>query len=113
MTWPDHVSVFHKLRDPPHPTAHSFILDVLILSERAQRPAARCIEDHVIYDYQQGKKTVLPSFMARQFDDTFRLQEAARKENVTRVERLLQRVRDLELESWDRSDAKEDFGSAT
>ncbi|KAL1639478.1 hypothetical protein SLS58_007910 [Diplodia intermedia] len=92
---------------------HSFILDVVILSERHRRPAARCVEDIVVYDYRRGRKTALKPFMLRQFRETFALQEAAKKKYSERVALLLKQVRALETSSWDRPDAKEDFGSAS
>ncbi|KAI9742814.1 MAG: hypothetical protein M1818_003543 [Claussenomyces sp. TS43310] len=112
MTWPDHISVYHKLRHRPTQDSHSFILDVIIMSERMQRPAARCEEDIVVYDYQRGAKTALPPFVARHFTETFRLQEEAKERNTHRVLALLNQVEALEKESWNRSDAKEDLGSA-
>lgn len=44
MAWPDRISVYHKLRSLPTSSTNSFILDVIIISERHQRPAARCVE---------------------------------------------------------------------
>lgn len=113
MTWPDRVTVLHKLRSEPSNETDSFILDVIILSERHRRPAARCVEDIVVYDYKQGKKAPLPSFMLEQFRETFALQEAAKKKYSERVIHLSKQVRELETASWDRPDAKEDFGSAS
>ena len=84
----------------------------MILSEAKQRPAARCLEDVVVYDYRSSKRTTLPPFMLDQFQRTFELQEAARAENEGKTHRLLERVRDLERNSWDKSDAQEDLGSA-
>lgn len=112
MTWPDRVSVYHKFRSPPSESTDSFILDVMILSERQQRAAARCVEDIVVYDYRKGKKTSLRPFMAEVFTQTFRLQEEARAICTERILELLRQVESLEKESWDRADAKEDFGSA-
>ena len=112
MAWPDSISVYHKLRSPPSDSTDSFILDVLILSERHQRPAARCIEDIVVYDYRQGKKTPLRPFMLEKFRETFALQEEAKRTNGERVRGLLERVQRLERETWDREDAREDMGSA-
>lgn len=96
MTWPDRISVYHKLRSPPTPTSDSITLDVLILSERQQRPAARCVEDIVVYDYQRGQKTPLRPFMVEKFLETYELQEEARVRNKGRVRGLLERVRRLE-----------------
>ena len=112
MTWPDRVSVYHKLRSPPSGSTDSFVLDVIILSERQQRAAARCVEDIVVYDYRKGIKAPLRPFMAEVFTQTFRLQEEARAKYTARVLELLKQVESLEKESWDRKDAKEDFGSA-
>lgn len=112
MTWPDRVSVYHKLRSALSASTDSFILDVIILSERHQRAAARCVEDIVVYDYRKGKRTPLRPFMAEVFTQTFRLQEEARAKHTERVSGLLRQVESLEKESWDRKDAKEDFGSA-
>jgi Thioesterase-like superfamily len=112
MTWPDRVSVYHKLRSCPSSSDDSIVLDAIILSERQQRAAARCQEDIVVYDYRVSKKTALREFMVSAFRETFRLQEEAREKNTERVLDLLRQVEALEKESWDREDAKEDFGSA-
>lgn len=110
MTWPDHVSVYHKLRTEPSSDTQSLILDVLIMSELQQRPAARCIEDIVIYDYRKGKKAQMKPFMLDAFKETWRLQEEAKRANSGRVGRLLEEVRALEQDTWDRDGAVEDMG---
>ena len=112
MAWPDSISVYHKLRSPLSASGDSFSLDVLILSERHQRPAARCVEDIVLYDYRQGQKTPLRPFMLEKFRETFALQEEAKSVNGGRVVALLERVRRLEGETWDREGAVEDLGGA-
>ena len=112
MKFPDKVTVYHKLGSQPTDNTDSFVLDVLILSEVHQRPAARCVEDIVVYDYREGKKTPLAPFMADAFKETWRLQEEAKKRNSERVNHLLGRVRSLEKDTWDRADAVEDLGSA-
>jgi hypothetical protein len=111
MTWPDKISVYHKLRELPSSESTSFYLDVVIMSERHQRAAARCAEDIVLYDYRIGKKAAMRPFMLDVFADTYRLQEEAKAVNTARVLGLLKQVEALEKESWDRADAKEDFGS--
>ena len=111
MTWPDHISVFHKLRSLPDKDDSSFILDVMILSELYQRPAARCVEDIVVYDYRKGKKTAIRPFMMDVFRRTWQEQEHARLRNERRIQELDEKVRELELETWDRAGAKEDLGS--
>ena len=112
ITWPDRISVYHKLRTRPDETTQSLVLDVVIMSEAKQRPAARCLEDVVVYDYRAGKKSTLEPFMLEQFKHIFDLQEAAKQENQMKVRVIQQRVEALEKESWDRPDAKEDLGSA-
>ncbi|KAI8939694.1 hypothetical protein NX059_003451 [Plenodomus lindquistii] len=111
MKWPDRITVLHKLRDKPTADADHFVLDVLILSEAQRRASARCVEDIVIYDYRTARKSPLPPFMVNEFQKTFELQEQAKERNSRRVTELLERVRDLEKNSWDRPDAVEDLGS--
>jgi len=111
MTWPDHISVFHKLRSLPNKNDSSFILDVMILSELYQRPAARCVEDVVVYDYRKGKKAAIRPFMMDAFERTWEEQEWAMRRNERRIGELDTLVRELELETWDREGAREDFGS--
>lgn len=112
MTWPDKISVYHKLRSAPTSTTDSLILDVLILSEKHRRPAARCVEDIVIYNYQKAQKTPLRDFMVEEFQETFRMQEESKAENASRICHLLERVDSLEKASWNRPDAVEDMGTS-
>ncbi|KAF2717632.1 hypothetical protein K431DRAFT_232641 [Polychaeton citri CBS 116435] len=111
MKWPDRVTVYHKLTSAPTPSTEALLLDVVILSEKHQRPAARVAEDCAIYDYVQGRKVKMHPFMLKAFKETWRLQEEAKRANTQRVRNILQRVRQLELESWDREGAVEDLGS--
>ncbi len=112
MRYPDHISVYHKLGTKPKPGMDAFIFDVVILSELNQRIAARCFESCVYYDYRLGKKTPLKDFMVDVLGETWELQKAAKQANSARVQGLLDRVRMLEVESWDREDAVEDMGSS-
>lgn len=112
MTWPDRVAVYHKLRSPPTALTDSFMLDVIILSEKEQRASARCVEDIVVYDYRKSKKTYLQPFMAEALKETFRLQEEMKAKKTEQILNLLRQAETLEKESWDREGAKEDFGSA-
>ena len=113
MTYPDHISVFHKLRASPATSKDttSFILDVLILSELHQRPAARCEEDIVIYDYRAGKKAPMKEIMKDGFEKIWEEQETERRKAEQRIEEVEGLVRDLEKGSWDREDAVEDLGA--
>ncbi|RMZ87038.1 hypothetical protein DV736_g5741, partial [Chaetothyriales sp. CBS 134916] len=112
MTWPDRISVYHKLRCRPTESTQSMMLDVVILSEAKQRLAARALEDVVLYNYQTATKTSLPPFMLDQFRETFELQEAFKRENLAKLRSIDEKVRYLEEQSWDRPDAQEDFGNS-
>lgn len=112
MTWPDKISVYHKLRSRPDESTQSLVLDVMILSEAKQRPAARCLEDVVVYDYRIAKKSSLEPFMLDQFKKTFDLQEQAKRDNLAKIRQIEEKVRKLEKASWDDPNAVEDLGSA-
>ncbi|CAI7659324.1 unnamed protein product [Penicillium viridicatum] len=117
MESPDKITVYQKLIPDPsrHLSAQSaFRLEVMILSEAHQRPAARCFEDIVIYDYKKNRKTVnIPPFILEQFEAMWKQQEQEKENWRRRIADIENRVRNLELESWDRADAVEDNGSAS
>lgn len=116
MKFPDKITVYQRLVPDPSSSLSSqsaFQLQVMILSEARQRPAARCHEDIVTYDYRKNRKTSeLPPFISEQFQIIWELQEKTRKEWQQRILEIESRVRTLEVESWDRPDAVEDTGSA-
>lgn len=117
MKWPDRISVFHKLRHSPSSTTSSsdpssFILDVLILSEVHQRPAARCEEDIVVYDYAAGKKASISGFIKEGFERVWIEQEEEKRKAEKRIEEIESMVRELEMDSWDQEGAVEDMGAA-
>jgi hypothetical protein len=95
----------------PSPKDSSFILDVMILSELHQRPAARCVEDIVMYDYKKGKKIELRPFMMDAFRETWDLQEETRRRLSERIRTLEGEVRTLEKGTWDKEGAAEEIGS--
>jgi hypothetical protein len=110
MTWPDHISVYHKLRSLPSPGSDSFMLDVLIVSEMRQRVAASCVEDIVLYDYKAGRKTAMKPFMMEAFQTAWEEQLESTKRAERKIKWVEERVRELERESWDREGAVEDMG---
>ncbi|RYP50050.1 hypothetical protein DL768_004336 [Monosporascus sp. mg162] len=112
MTYPDRISVYHKLRSLPDASDTSLILDCVILSHRHRRAAATTKEDVVIYDYKEAKKTMMPPFVLDVFRDTWRLQEEEVRRARSRVWDLIREVEGLEKETWNREDAVEDLGSA-
>ncbi|KAI5789419.1 thioesterase-like superfamily-domain-containing protein [Pyronema domesticum] len=99
MVFPDRVTVYHKLalKGSDH-----FFLDVMILSEKHQRPAARCIEDIVVYDYvpqdpsKAPGKAPIPGFIEDVFNETARLQEAAKQDARRRMMEIENKVDMLE-----------------
>lgn len=111
MQFPDRVTVYHKLGVEPTYDTDSFHFDVVILSEVHQRLAARLVEDVVVYDYSKGKKTTFKPFMIDVLRETWKLQQDAKRVSTERLQALLDRVRKLETDSWDREGAVEDMGS--
>ncbi|KAH9995940.1 thioesterase-like superfamily-domain-containing protein [Xylariaceae sp. FL0662B] len=112
MTYPDKVSVYHKLRVLPSASDTSLFLDCVILSHQHKRVAARTEEDIAIYDYRKPGKTVIPPFALDVLRDTWRLQEEEVRSARTRIWGLIREVEGLEKETWDRKDAVEDLGAA-
>lgn len=113
MTWPDSISVFHKLAHRPSPSDSHFILDVMIVSEMYQRPAARCFEDIVVYDYKVGKKVEIRPFMFKAFEHAWNEQEEAKRRVEARIYDIEERVGQIEAETWNKVGAIEDMGSGT
>ncbi|KAJ5781762.1 uncharacterized protein N7518_010245 [Penicillium psychrosexuale] len=117
MESPDKITVYQKLLPDPsghHASQSAFRFEVMIMSEAHQRPAARCFEDTVVYDYEKNRKTEnIPPFMMKQFEIMWEQQEQEKKHWRRKIAEIDNRVRNLELESWDRVDAVEDNGSAS
>ncbi|KAK0636383.1 thioesterase-like superfamily-domain-containing protein [Bombardia bombarda] len=113
MVYPDKISVYHKLRVKPEgtPAPSAFMLDCIVLSHQHKRVAAKLEEDIVVYDYKKAGKTSMPPFMVDLFHDTYRLQQDEMIKARTRIWDLIEAVRTLEKETWDREDAVEDVGS--
>jgi len=82
----------------------------MILSELHQRPAARCVEDIVVYDYKAGRKVEIRPFMMNAFQRTWREQQEEEKRVGKRISELEAILRALETETWDREGAVEEVG---
>ncbi|KAI5808750.1 thioesterase-like superfamily-domain-containing protein [Peziza echinospora] len=93
LEWPDRVSVYHKLN-----SVHkdSFALDVMILSEKHQRPAAKCHEEIVVYDYRAKGRAAIPPWMKDQFDTTLQLQKEAMEDAHDKMEDIERKVDEIE-----------------
>lgn len=114
LTYPDRVSVYHRLRYPPssQPSPSSLILDAAVFSHRHRRVSARVEEDVVIYDYRAARKTEMPAFMRDVLEGTFARQQDETVRARRRIWELIRGVEGLEKETWDRPDAVEDVGGA-
>ncbi|KAI5287985.1 hypothetical protein KEM55_009201, partial [Ascosphaera atra] len=117
MVWPDKITVYSKLTanpyDPQATTRTSFSSDVVILSEKYQRPAARVSEENTLYDYRRARKAQgMPPFLLDQFRVLWDLQEESRRAWWDKAGEIERRVRRLEQNSWDREGAVEDLGSS-
>lgn len=88
LVWPDSITVLHKLAERPTTDSTSVVMEAVILSHAHQRPAARCFEDVVVYDYTRGSKTTLPPFIVQELSDAFDLQEETRTKALHEVAEL-------------------------
>lgn len=112
MVYPDKISVYHRLRNPPSSSDSNFSLDCIVLSHQHRRIAARLEEDIVVYDYRAARKAAMPGFMVDLFDQTYRQQVEETVRARTRIWELVGAVESPEKETWDREGATEDLGSA-
>lgn len=118
LTYPDRISVYHKLAYPPDSAAgpssstDPLRLEAIVLSHRHKRVAARVWEEVVVYDYQAASKTRVLPFMRHVLAATYDLQARELLRARARVRELTCAVARLEKETWDRPDAVEDLGSA-
>ncbi|KAL3476390.1 Thioesterase/thiol ester dehydrase-isomerase [Aspergillus californicus] len=114
MQYPDQITVYHKIRHHPYElrdSPSSFHLQVMILSEKRQRPAAWCDEEVMTYDYKLGKKARIPPWLMDQLLSTWELQEQAKKHWQQRISEIDARVRSLELASWNPEGRSKSWGS--
>lgn len=116
LTYPDKISVYHKLAQPPDSAAGSSTslhLEAIVLSHRHKRIAARVWEEVVVYDYKAARKTQVLPFMRQVLANTYDLQAQELLRARARIRELTRAVAQLEKETWDRPDAVEDLGSAS
>ncbi|KAL6887385.1 Thioesterase/thiol ester dehydrase-isomerase [Trichoderma longibrachiatum] len=88
MTFPDRVTVLHKLVTKPDYSSDRFYLEAVMYSEQHRRPAAKCFEDIVVYDYRAAKKAPLKPYMVDVMRATFDLQEQRKQEAEKKVAEL-------------------------
>lgn len=90
VTYPDKITVIHRLSQRPTGSCTSIFLDAVIYSEMHRRVAARCFEDLAVYDYPAGKLSALKPFMVEELQKVYDLQEKNRREAERKIEQLEQ-----------------------
>ncbi|KXH29904.1 hypothetical protein CNYM01_12772 [Colletotrichum nymphaeae SA-01] len=96
MAYPDHVTVLHKLVSKPTYESDFILLEALLISEGHRRPAARCFEDIVVYDYKTAKRAPLKPFMVDRLRETYEAQEQSKIDCEEKVKSLVDIVERLE-----------------
>ncbi|KAM0454167.1 hypothetical protein ACHAPV_008635 [Trichoderma viride] len=97
MTFPDRITVLHKLVTKPDYSSDRFYLDVVVYSEQQRRPAAKCFEDIVVYDYKAAKKAPLKPFMVDELRATFDLQEQRKQDTEKKIAEIHEFVEQVEV----------------
>ncbi|OHW94812.1 4-hydroxybenzoyl-thioesterase [Colletotrichum incanum] len=96
MAYPDHITVLHKLVSKPTYESDYILLEALLISHGHRRPAARCFEDIVVYDYKTAKRTPLKPFMVDRLRETYEAQDKSKAECEKKVQSLVEVVERLE-----------------
>ncbi|KAK1519699.1 uncharacterized protein CCOS01_11350 [Colletotrichum costaricense] len=96
MAYPDHVTVLHKLVSKPTYESDFILLEALLISEGHRRPAARCFEDIVVYDYKTAKRAPLKPFMVDRLRETYEAQEQSKIDCEEKAKGLVDIVERLE-----------------
>ncbi|OHW94406.1 hypothetical protein CSPAE12_07030 [Colletotrichum incanum] len=98
MKFPDRIHVLYKMTEPPTYQTTSLHMEAWILSDKHRRIAARCTDETAINDYGAGKKSVLKPFMVENLQQTFEMQEEARKRFQEEAGRVIGAVEELEAQ---------------
>ena len=69
---------------------------MLVLSEKHQRPAAKCHEEIVVYDYRTKGRAAIPPWMKDQFEITLQRQKEAMEDAHDKMEDLEKNVDEIE-----------------
>lgn len=88
LTYPDTITALHKLVSRPSSSSKNIDMEVVIISNQAQRPAARCFEDIVVYDYRTAKKAALPAFMVSELGAAYDMQEEVKTKALSKIREL-------------------------
>lgn len=97
MTFPDQVTVLHKLVTKPDDSSDRILMEAVAYSHKHKRAAARFFEDIAVYDYRAAAKAPLKPFMVKEMQVMYELQEQRRQQTEEKVQELLQSLEDLEV----------------
>ncbi|KAM3556395.1 hypothetical protein MY1884_005080 [Beauveria asiatica] len=97
MTFPDQVTVLHKLVTKPDDTSDTILMEAVAYSHKHKRPAARFFEDIAVYDYRAAAKAPLKPFMVKEMQVMYELQEQRRQQTEEKVQEMLQSLQELQV----------------
>lgn len=97
ITFPDRVSVFHKIIKPPEPGSDHFVLEAIILSEYHYKTAARVVEEIGVYNHMKGKEGTLKPNQVRDLYRLYRKQPQNREVADKEIDEWMDRLTDLEM----------------
>ncbi|RSL48648.1 hypothetical protein CEP54_012823 [Fusarium duplospermum] len=97
VKFPDRVSVFHKILQPPDGVSDHFLLEVLILSEYNYRVAARLAEDVAIWDFKRRKNATLKPNQVRDLDRIYKRQLLNRETADKEIDEWMGKLTDIEM----------------
>ncbi|KAJ6785054.1 hypothetical protein PWT90_05237 [Aphanocladium album] len=97
MTFPDQVTVLHKLVEKPDSTSDRVLMEAVAYSHKHKRPAARFFEDIAVYDYRAAKKAPLKPFMVEEMQVMYELQEQRKQQTEQKVQELLLSMEELHV----------------
>lgn len=95
MTFPDQVTVLHKLVTKPDNSSDKILMEAVAYSHKYKRPAARFFEDIAVYDYKAGKKAPLKPFMVDEMQVMYELQDQRRQQTERQVQEILRSLAEL------------------
>jgi len=96
LTYPDKITVLHKLLPLDHSNLDSYSLEAVVVSERHRRVAARFWETTVVYDYREGRKVQMDDWMLRRLESVLVEQDGWRKRCQSKIRTLDGEVHALE-----------------
>lgn len=97
MTFPDQVTVLHKLVTKPDSTSDRVLMEAVAYSHKHKRAAARFFEDIAVYDYRAAKKAPLKPFMVQEMQAMYELQDQRRQQTEQKVQEILQSMDELQV----------------